>query len=270
MSVEHAFAAAEAGRVDGDERLAVHFVADVDRVAGRAGHFAHDHPFGLGERVHKRALARVAAADDGHLHHAIFRRRVVGLFGRQLFQHGLDQLIHAAFFLRAGGEHLAAHAVELVGLTVQSGMIGLVGHADHGHLHISQPLVHLAVQRHHALAGIDDEEDHRGRIDGRVDLLLDLLGEVVDVLDAHSAGIDQFDEPLAELDEVRLAVACHPGGGVDDGQTLPREPVEEARFAHVGPADDGDLRNTHDLPILVEKHPMDQSGEAHGAVITEC
>ena len=27
---------------------------------------------------------------------------------------------------------------------------------------------------------------------------------------------------------------------------LPGEPVEEARLAHVGPADDGNLRNTHE------------------------
>ena len=98
-------------------------------------------------------------------------------------------------------EHFAAELVELVGLAFQPGVVGLVGHANHRHLHVPQPIGHLAVQRRDAVAGIDDEEDHGGRIDGRLDLLLDLLGQIVDVLDAHPAGIDQFDKPLAELGE---------------------------------------------------------------------
>ncbi len=139
-------------------------------------------------------------------------------------------------------------------------MIGFIGNADYGHLDVPQSLVDFTVQRHHALAGIDDEEDHLGRIDSRIDLLFDLLREVVGILNTHSARIDQLDKPISELHEVRDAVARNSGGGIDDGQTLPCEPVKKARFAHVGPADDGDLRNSHDLPILVDGRSLDQSG----------
>ncbi len=85
-----------------------------------------------------------------------------------------------------------------------------------------------------------------------LDLLLDLLGQIVDVLDADPAGIDQFDEALAELNEVGDAIAGHAGGRIDDGQPLAGEPVEKARLAHIGPADDGDLRNTHNLDFCGE------------------
>ena len=253
MSVAMALVAAEAGRVDGHERLAVHLVADVDRVAGRAGHLADDHPLGLGQGVDQRALARVAAADDGHLHHALLRRLGFQVVRRQFFQHGLQQLVLAAALLGADADHLAAELVELVGLAFQSGVVGLVGHADHRRLHVAEPLGNLAVQRRDAVAGIDDKEDHRGRVDGRLDLLLDVLGQVVDVLDAHAAGIDQLDEALAELSKERDAIAGHAGRRIDDGQPLAGEPVEKARLAHIGPAHDGDLRNTHDLDSVFEE-----------------
>ncbi len=250
MSVAMALGAAEAGRVDGHERLAVHLVADVDRVAGGAGHLADDHPFGLGQGVHQRALARVAAAHDGHLHHAFFGQLGIEVHGRQLFQHGLQQFVLAAAFLGAGVEHFAAQLIELVGLAFQPGVVGLVGHADHRHLHVAEPLGHLAVQRRQALAGIDDKHDHRGRVDGRLDLFLDVLGQIVDVVDAHAARIDQLDEALAELGKVRDAIAGHAGGRIDDGQPLAGQPIEKARLAHIGPAHDGDLRNTHFFLLL--------------------
>ena len=179
---------------------------------------------------------------------------VFQVYRRQFFQHGLQQFVLAAAFLGADADHLAAELVELVGLAFQPGVVGLVGHADHRHLDVAEPLGHLAVQRRHAFAGIDDKQDHRGRVDGRLDLLLDFLGQIVDVLDAHAARIDQFDEPLAELGEVRDAIAGHAGRRIDDGQPLAGEPVEKARLAHIGPAHDGDLRNTHNLDsILTEK-----------------
>src|SRR5207249_4174187 len=56
--------AADAGRVDGDKDLAVALEADVDAVAGGAGHLADDHALALGQAVDERALAGVAPADD--------------------------------------------------------------------------------------------------------------------------------------------------------------------------------------------------------------
>ena len=49
----------------------------------------------------------------------------------------------------------------------------------------------------------------------------------------------------SNFDQMGDAVAGHAGRGIDDGKTLAGEPVENARFAHVGPADDDNLRDTH-------------------------
>ena len=86
--------AKEARRVDADERLPVELEPNVDAVARRAGHLAGNHPLGLHQRVDQRALARVAAADEGHLHDRFARGRLVRRLG-QPFDDGLDQLLLA-------------------------------------------------------------------------------------------------------------------------------------------------------------------------------
>ena len=178
---------------------------------------------------------------------------VFQVFRRQFFQHGLQQFVLAAAFLGADVDHLPAELVELVGLAFQSRVVGLVGHADHRHLHVAEPLGHLAVQGRQAVAGIDDKEDHRSRVDGRLDLLLDVFGQIVDVLNAHAAGIDQLDKAFAELREVRNTIAGHAGRRIDNGQPLAGEPVEKTRLAHIGPAHDGDLRKPMILLMFFKK-----------------
>ena len=59
-----------------------------------------------------------------------------------------------------------------------------------------------------------------GLIDGGVDLLFDCGGEVVHVVDAHAAGVDQLEEAVADLDEVVDAVAGDAGRRIDDGDAL--------------------------------------------------
>ena len=72
VDVSPALAAANAGRVDGDHRLAVHLKSNVNTVASRAGDFTYDHSVGFRERVDERALANVTASDDDKLHLRIF------------------------------------------------------------------------------------------------------------------------------------------------------------------------------------------------------
>ena len=77
------------------------------------------------------------------------------------------------------------------------------------------------------------------------DLLLDVLGEVVDVLDAHAAGIDDLEVSLVLVQQIRQAIARHAGRGIDDRQPLSGKPIEQARFADVRAADDDNLRDGH-------------------------
>ena len=164
---------------------------------------------------------------------------------RQPLADRVEQFRLAAIFLGADADHLPREAVESVGLGLQRRRVGLVDHQHDGHGDVPQPFGHGLVQRDGPLAAIDDEQHDLGGIDRRLNLVLDLIGQVVDVFDAHAAGIDQFGETAVEIDQMGDAVARDPGRGIDDGKPLAREPIEDARFAHVGPADDHNLRNCH-------------------------
>src|SRR5207237_1373547 len=76
-----------------------------------------------------------------------------------------------------------------------------------------------------------------------LDLPLHLVGEVVDVGEAHAAGVDQLEEPAVGLDQRGHPVARDAGGRVDDGDAPARQPVEQRRLADVGPAHDGNDRD---------------------------
>ena len=86
-------------------------------------------------------------------------------------QHGPIAILH-----RADAERLArAEPVELVGLHVEVLVVGLVGDQNDRHVHRAQAAGDVLIERQHALAGVDDEQDHVGRVDGQVDLVFDVL-----------------------------------------------------------------------------------------------
>ena len=114
-----------------------------------------------------------------------------------------------------------------------------------GTLHRPQPAGHVLVERQHAFARVDDEQNHVGRVDRQVDLVFDVPREVVHVGDAHAAGVDQLEEAVVVTHQVRDAVARDARLVVDDGNPHAGEPIQHAALADVGPADDDDLRNAH-------------------------
>src|SRR5206468_7814284 len=59
------------------------------------------------------------------------------------------------------------------------------------------------------------------------------------------AGVGQLEEAEAGLDERGEAVARDAGRGIDNGDALARQPVEERRLADVGSADDGNHGDGH-------------------------
>ena len=103
----------------------------------------------------------------------------------------------------------------------------------------------VLVEGHDALWGVDDEEDEGGLGDGVADLVFDVVGEVVDVLDAHAAGVDHFDPAPVELDGGGYSVSRDAGSGVDDGDPPPGKGVQKRALADVRPADDGDNGQGH-------------------------
>ena len=113
-------------------------------------------------------------------------------------------------------------------------------------MHRAQPAGNVLVERQHALAGIDDEQNHVGRVDRQVDLLFDVPREIVHVGDAHAAGVDQLEEAVVVAHEVRDAIARDARLVVDDGDPHAGEPIQHAALADVWPADDDYLRNAHE------------------------
>ena len=199
----------------------------------------------LGQAVDERALAGVAPADDGQLQGRLVRRRP-RLVGRRAASPaiGVEQLRLAAVLLGADAQTARRSRACRTRRPVRPSFVGvgLVGDADDRLVERAQPLGDLLVERHDAVADVDDEEDDGGRVDGELDLPLDVGGEVVDVHDAHAAGVDQFEEAVAGLDDGGDAVAGDAGGRIDDGDAPAGEPVEQRRLADVRPADDRDDR----------------------------
>ena len=154
MSLARLLLLAHAGRVDGDERLAVALEAHVHAVARRAGHLADDHPLALGQAVDERALAGVAPADDGQLQGRVLRRRLQRFRRRQPFGDQVEQLVAVAVLLGADADQLAAaELVELGGLRVELGRVALVGDADDRLVDVAQPAGDLLVERHRRRRG---------------------------------------------------------------------------------------------------------------------
>ncbi len=182
--------AADPGRVDGDERLAVALEAHVDAVARRARHFADDHALALGQAVDECALAGVAAADGGQLHRR-FLRRFQRVGGRKTFKDHAEEPVLAPVLLGADIVDWAeAELVELGGLRLDRRRVALVGDHDDRLVDVPQPDRHRVVEWGDAAAAVHNKEDDVRLLDGDLDLVLDLGREVVAVLDAHAAGVD--------------------------------------------------------------------------------
>ena len=111
------------------------------------------------------------------------------------------------------------------------------------------------------VAGIDDEQDDVGRSIAASICSSTCLRQVVAVLDADAAGIDQLEEPAVVLHQVRDAVARHAGLVIDDRNPPPGQPIEQARLAHVRAADDDNLRNGHEAAEAGKRLRGEQAGE---------
>ena len=255
--VRQTFPFADARRVDRHERFTVELEPHIDAVPRRARNFADDHPFRLGELVDERAFADVAAADDRQLQLRfrflrIPRLRFADLRRRQDVHNRFQQLVLVAVPLHAGRDQRAVgEAVEDGDFIIQLRRIALVDDDQLWFLDPSQALRNPLIQRRHARRAFHDEHDHVGFVEGDLDLAVDVLGEIVPIHDADAAGIDQFEEPVADVHEIRDAIPCDAGHGVDDRDAFVSEPIQQRTLADVRPADNRHAGNGHAAPLMV-------------------
>ena len=89
--------------------------------------------------------------------------------------------------------------MKLIGLDIEPRMIGLIGNQQHRFVDFAQTLGHNLVQARQTQTRIDDEEQQVGFFDAKFDLAFHFGCQVIDVLDSHTTGIDQFEESTVML-----------------------------------------------------------------------
>ena len=77
------------------------------------------------------------------------------------------------------------------------------------------------------------------------DLLFDFDIQIIDVVDADSAGIHNFEISVVVLHQDSHAVAGDAGHVINNRQSLSGQPIENTGFAHVGSAHNGNFANRH-------------------------
>ncbi len=118
--------------------------------------------------------------------------------------------------------------------------LALIGDQDCGLAGLAHQIGEGAIGRHRAGARIDQKQDrvglrHRRR---RLRLHARRKGFALGIFEA--GGIDRLEAQIAEPGLAFAPIARHAGLVGDQSQTPADQPVEQGRFADIGPADNGD------------------------------
>jgi hypothetical protein len=144
------------------------------------------------------------------------------------------------------GHRLAVpQRVKVVDADIEFRVIGFVGDKQHRLADGPQSLGDGLIERHDAIADIDDKQ-HDGRfLDRESDLPFDIVRQVVVVDDAHPAGVAEFEPASVGFDGRADAVPGDSRRGIDNADPPSGEPIEQGRFADVRPTDDCNERECH-------------------------
>ena len=140
-----------------------------------------------------------------------------------------------------------AELVEFADQRLDVELINLVRHQQHTPVILPQQAGDFLVERRDTFAHINHKQDQRRLGDGVANLLPDVIGEVVVVLDAESAGIDQLEIHVIDVAHRADPVARYTGRGIDDPDHPPRNTIEQRTLADVRPAYNGNNRQTHGI-----------------------
>ena len=228
---------------------------DGDGIAGDAGLRPGQLPVFAQQRVHQGRFADIGPADDGKLQHLGRFRLIV----RQGFELGVDLVRdHVAGALRMLADRVVEFAQALAMLggdrhrlaqpqaerLAQPGdggaALAFVGDQDDRRLGLAQAPCEMLVQRRDAGARVDQQQRHVGFLDRRLGLLAHARFEGFVERLFQPGGVDHGEIEIAQMRRAEPPVAGHPGLIVDQRKLLADQPVEQGRFADIGPADDGD------------------------------
>ena len=242
---------AQTSRVDQGEVAARVVDRHIDGVAGGAREVGDDDPFLTAQGVGQAAFADVAPAGEAELDAMIFDGigRGRGADRGQALGQAFEQIVEAVGLGGADREGLAHPEIgELKDLAVESVVIDLVDREDDLVLDRTQAVGDLAIEGQHAVTAVGQEDDPVGGGDGPADLLINIGFELGFVDDADAAGVDQVKAQVVAADFMKKPVAGHARSGIDDGDGLADQPIEQRALAHIGPADDSD-HGTHRMHL---------------------
>ena len=171
---------------------------------------------------------------------------------------------------------IEAQREQLVRKVALVGRVGLVRGEDHAAPRFAEELGDVAVDRSQALAGVHQEDDDVGLVDG--DSRLGLDGgprRILCGIEVEPGRVDHRELAAAPFGDAIQAIPRQPGLSVDDRLSLADQPVEEGRLADVRPADDRDdgpghphriaeamMLRTRPKPIVAAGLAIDQSTPA--------
>ena len=252
----HAYSAAEARRVDGDEGFSVQLEFDVDAVACRAGDVRDDHAREFHQCVDERALSDVSASDDGDLHHVVkhfFRFIADPGFLREMFVDELKEFLAPAILLCADGDQIPAEGVKVVRVIFKTDVVCFIDDTQNGDAETAYFVGDVFIEGDDPLFRIHDKQNDVCHVDGGLDLMFYVVREVICINDPHSARVDEGKlERLGRIVSVDVDLCAHPVARhacrwIDDRHSSSAEPVKEARFSNVRASNDNYFGKSHDF-----------------------
>ena len=233
-------------RVNRHEGLVVHLEADIYTVPGRPCHFRDYHPVAVRQRIDERTLSNVSSTDNRDFHFWFGEFDRIGNHVGKPLNHRFEQVISSQS-IRGG--NLDRHPITEPRKFLRSDVvfigIAFVGNQQNGFVCRPQTLADRLIQRCHAIAGIDHEQQQICFLNPKLNLLFNFIRKIVDIIDPNPARIDQLKIVVVFLKQVGHSIPSHARNVIDNRQSATDQPVKKAGLAHVWASDDRDLGKRH-------------------------
>jgi hypothetical protein len=106
---------------------------------------------------------------------------------------------------------------------------------------------YFLIQRHKPLANIDHKNDKVRRFNRLLDLLLYMVGKLIVIDQAISAGIDKLEIPVILFDYGADTVSGNARRRLNDTYHFARQRIEQTAFAHIRPSNYCNNRQRHNF-----------------------
>ena len=221
-------------------------VVGVDTVASGAGDGGNDGAVLASYHIDKGAFANIWTSDDSYAGESVGGVVIARV---EVFHQCVEEVSCAAAG-DAGNRVGVAQSkrIELGEGVHLGGVVHLVGGKHHRLGTFAQHLGNVLIHGGESFAGVDEEKDDVGLIDGQRYLLPDFHLKFVVAPHDVAAGVDDGESFAVPIGMAVLAIAGDASGFIDDGVTALGEAVEEGGLADVRASNYGD--NIHSKSVF--------------------